>query len=70
MQSINLDLELSVYENLDIHGRLFNLSYKERKLRIGEVLSYVEMVDRKDSLIKKLIRGIEKKGNYRKGNVT
>ncbi|GAB6888036.1 ATP-binding cassette domain-containing protein [Desulfothermus okinawensis JCM 13304] len=61
MQSINLDLELSVYENLDIHGRLFNLSYKERKLRIGEVLSYVEMVDRKDSLIKNLSGGLRRR---------
>jgi len=61
MQSINLDQELTVYENLDIHGRLFNMSSKERKRRIEEVLSYVDMLGKKQSLVKSLSGGMKRR---------
>ncbi len=60
-QAINLDRELSVYENLTIHGRLFRMGRTERKQRIDELLDYVEMGDRKESLIKNLSGGMKRR---------
>ncbi len=60
-QHINLDSELTVYENLDIHGRLFAMSRSLRKTRIGELLGYVELADRTKSLIKQLSGGLKRR---------
>lgn len=61
MQSINLDQELTVFENLDIHGRLFNMASNERKKKIDELLGYVDLIDRKKSLIKHLSGGMKRR---------
>jgi ABC-2 type transport system ATP-binding protein len=60
-QRINLDNELTINENLDIHGRLFHMSGKQRKKRIDELLDYIEMRDRKESLIKHLSGGLKRR---------
>ena len=60
-QSINLDRELSVYENLTIHGKLFRMGRTERNTRIDMLLDYVEMGDRKESLIKNLSGGMRRR---------
>ena len=60
-QSINLDRELSVYENLTIHGKLFKMNRGDRTKRIDELLDYVEMGDRKASLIKNLSGGMKRR---------
>jgi ABC-2 type transport system ATP-binding protein len=61
MQSINLDQELSVFENLDIHGRLFNMPAVERREKIDELLAYVDLIDRKKSLVKQLSGGLKRR---------
>ncbi len=60
-QHINLDGELTVGENLDIHGRLFDMSGQFRKQRISELLDYVELSDRADSLVKQLSGGLKRR---------
>jgi len=60
-QSINLDRELSVFENLTIHGKLFRMDRQERKARIDELLDYVEMGDRKQTLVKNLSGGLKRR---------
>jgi len=60
-QSINLDQELTVFENLDIHGRLFQMPAAKRAEKIHELLDYVDMCDRKDSLIKHLSGGMRRR---------
>ncbi|MDA8134359.1 MAG: ABC transporter ATP-binding protein [Desulfobacteraceae bacterium] len=60
-QSINLDRELSVFENLTIHGKLFRLDKQERNKRIDELLDYVEMSDRKETLVKNLSGGLKRR---------
>ncbi len=60
-QSINLDRELSVFENLTIHGKLFRMDKEERNSRIDELLAYVEMSDRKDTLVKNLSGGLKRR---------
>lgn len=60
-QSINLDRELSVFENLTIHGKLFRMDRQERNSRIEELLAYVEMSDRKATLVKNLSGGLKRR---------
>ena len=60
-QHINLDGELSVYQNLSIHGLLFGMSASLRKQRISELLGYVEMADRTHSLVKQLSGGLKRR---------
>jgi ABC-2 type transport system ATP-binding protein len=60
-QSINLDSELSVFENLDIHGRLFNMHRKDRNEQIRKLLEYVELSDRKESPVKELSGGMKRR---------
>jgi ABC-2 type transport system ATP-binding protein len=60
-QHINLDSELSVYENLDIHGRLFGMPGPQRKRRINELIGYVDLSDRTKSLVRQLSGGYKRR---------
>jgi ABC-2 type transport system ATP-binding protein len=60
-QSVNLDQELTVFENLDIHGRLFEMQAKDRREKIHQLLEYIDLTDRKDSLIKQLSGGMKRR---------
>jgi len=60
-QTINLDHELTVFENLDIHGRLFRMSRQERVRRIDELLDYVEINERRNSPVKHLSGGMKRR---------
>ena len=56
-QHLNLDAEVSVRENLDIHGRLFGMNASERKEGITSLLETVEMAHKVDVLTKTLSGG-------------
>jgi len=60
-QHLNLDSELTVAENLDIHGRLFDMSAADRRRKTDELLEYVELADRKDALAKQLSGGLKRR---------
>jgi ABC-2 type transport system ATP-binding protein len=60
-QANNLDSDLSVAENLDIHGRLFSMPGPARRERAAELLAYVEMSDRRNSLVKTLSGGLKRR---------
>lgn len=60
-QTLNLDHELTVYENLDIHGRLFQMDRRQRRRRIDELLAYVEIDDRRNSPVKTLSGGLKRR---------
>jgi ABC-2 type transport system ATP-binding protein len=60
-QAINLDQELTVFENLDVHGRLFGMGREERTRKIAELLEYVDMAARMKSLIKELSGGMKRR---------
>ncbi|MCU0574038.1 MAG: ABC transporter ATP-binding protein [Syntrophobacteraceae bacterium] len=60
-QTLNLDHELTVYENLDIHGRLFQMDRRQRRQRIDELLAYVEIDDRRNSPVKTLSGGLKRR---------
>ncbi|MDR3557273.1 MAG: ABC transporter ATP-binding protein [Syntrophobacteraceae bacterium] len=60
-QNINLDNELSVGENLHLHGKLFQMARKDRVRRIDELLEYIEMTDRVGSPVKSLSGGMKRR---------
>ena len=60
-QAINLDRELTVLENLEIHGRLFRMPPGQRRQRIDMLLTYVEMEDRKKTRVKNLSGGLKRR---------
>lgn len=60
-QTINLDAELTVYENLDIHGRLFSMGRAKRREKIDELLFYTGVRERRDSLVKELSGGLKRR---------
>ncbi|MCD6185370.1 MAG: ABC transporter ATP-binding protein [Deltaproteobacteria bacterium] len=60
-QSINLDQELTVAENLDIHGMLYQMPVKARRSKTDELLDYMDITDRKKTLVKHLSGGLKRR---------
>ena len=60
-QHTNLDAELTVEENLLIHGRLHHMTKADIVRRTKELLDYVEMDDRRTVLVKTLSGGMKRR---------
>ena len=60
-QTTNLDAELSVAENLLIHGRLHRMNREDIRRRTNELLDYMEMSDRLDVVVKTLSGGLKRR---------
>lgn len=60
-QHINLDLDLTVKENLELHGRLHHMTHALREKRIGELLEYIEMIDRSSDMVQTLSGGMKRR---------
>jgi len=60
-QTINLDQELTVAQNLDIHGRLFGLPRAVRQGRIRELLTRFGLEDRAGDLVMRLSGGLKRR---------
>jgi len=60
-QHTNLDAELTVSENLLIHGRLHHMERSDIVRRTEELLDYIEMSDRKSALVKTLSGGMKRR---------
>jgi len=60
-QRTNLDSELSVAENLMIHGRLHHMEGRDIARRTEELLNYMEMSDRRQAIVKDLSGGLKRR---------
>ena len=60
-QESTLDVELTVFENLDLHGRLYGMGRDERRSRIDELLELVNLEDYRNVQVKKLSGGMKRK---------
>jgi ABC-2 type transport system ATP-binding protein len=60
-QHFNLDVDLTVGENLDLHGRLHHIGAVERKQRIDELLEYVELQERIGDKVQNLSGGMKRR---------
>lgn len=60
-QAINLDQDLTVAENLDVHGRLFGMGAPLRRARAEENLERLDLADRAKSIVRELSGGLKRR---------
>jgi ABC-2 type transport system ATP-binding protein len=66
-QDTTLDIELTGRENLDFHGRLYDLDRNTRQQRIKELLELVQLTDRADDLVKTYSGGMKRRLEIARG---
>jgi len=66
-QDPSLDDELTAYENMEFHGVLYSVPKKIRRERIEQLLNFVELWDRKDSLVKEFSGGMKRRLEIARG---
>jgi len=66
-QDPSLDDELTAWENMEFHGVLYGIPKKLRRERIEQLLKFVELWDRKDSLIKEFSGGMKRRLEIARG---
>ena len=66
-QDPSLDDELTAWENMEFHGVLYDVPDKLRRERIDQLLEFVELTDRKDSLVKEFSGGMKRRLEIARG---
>lgn len=66
-QDPSLDDELTAWENMEFHGVLYNVPKKIRRPRIDQLLQFVDLWDRKDSLVKEFSGGMKRRLEIARG---
>ena len=60
-QHMNLEGELTAWQNLELHGCLYGLEKETRRKRIDELLVFIDLSDRKKDQVKNFFGWYEKK---------
>ncbi len=60
-QAINLDYDLTVEENLFIHGLLYSMSLKRIRDRTKELLCYAELTQKRTATVRELSGGMKRR---------
>jgi ABC-2 type transport system ATP-binding protein len=66
-QDPSLDEELTAFENIDFHGRLYKISKDIRKKRIDDLLRLVDLEGKKDKLVKTFSGGMRRRLEIARG---
>lgn len=66
-QDPSLDDELTAAENMEFHGVLYNVPRVLRRKRTEELLKFVDLYDRKDSLVKEFSGGMKRRLEIARG---
>ncbi len=61
LQQSSVDGELSVWENMEFHGRMHHIANLKREKLIAQWLEYVDLGDRRDSIVKTLSGGMKRR---------
>jgi ABC-2 type transport system ATP-binding protein len=61
LQQISIDGELTVWENMEFHGRMHHISSSKRQALIDQWLDYMSLSNRKDALAKTLSGGMKRR---------
>ena len=61
VQHTNVDNDLSLADNMDIHGRLFGMSATDRVQQTRTLLDYVDLGDRRDQRVGTLSGGMKRR---------
>lgn len=69
-QDETLDRDLTVWETLEFHGRLYSLPKKERQDRIEEMIRLVELEDKRDVRTRHLSGGMKRRLEIARGLMT
>ncbi len=66
-QDPSLDDELTAYENMNFHAMLYKVPKDTRKKKIQDLLTFVELWDKKDALIKTFSGGMKRRLEIARG---
>jgi ABC-2 type transport system ATP-binding protein len=69
-QEETLDRDLTVWETMEFHGRIYSLPKDVRATRIDELLKVVELIDKRDELVKNLSGGMKRRLEIARGLLT
>lgn len=69
-QDITLDRDMTVWEILEFHGRLYNMPEDERRKRIDELLHLVQLGAKRDERVKSLSGGMKRRLEIARGLMT
>ena len=61
LQQTSVDGDLSVWENMELHGRLHHIPNPQRQRLINQWLEYVELAVRRNDLVKTLSGGMKRR---------
>ncbi|MDE2071196.1 MAG: ATP-binding cassette domain-containing protein [Patescibacteria group bacterium] len=66
-QDPSLDDDLTAWENMEFHGVLYGVPLPQRRARIDDLLQFVDLSDRKDSLVKSFSGGMKRRLEIARG---
>ncbi|HVY85084.1 MAG TPA: ATP-binding cassette domain-containing protein, partial [Caulobacterales bacterium] len=66
-QDPSLDDQLTALENMEIHGALYKVPTKERRQKIEELLKFVDLWDRRKTLVSKFSGGMKRRLEIARG---
>ena len=66
-QDPSVDGEMTAYENMILHATLYGISARQAKDRIEELLTLVELWERRDSLVKNFSGGMKRRLEIARG---
>ncbi len=69
-QDETLDRDLTVWETLEFHGRLYSIPKKERRERIEEMIKLVELEEKRDVRTRNLSGGMKRRLEIARGLMT
>jgi ABC-2 type transport system ATP-binding protein len=61
LQQTSVDVDLTVWENMEFHGRMHHILNPRRQKEIDRWLEYVELSDRRNDLVKTLSGGMKRR---------
>ena len=66
-QDPSVDVELSAYENMELHAIFYGLDRKDVRARTEELLTLVELWDKRDTLVKRFSGGMKRRLEIARG---
>lgn len=66
-QDPSVDTDLTAYENMELHAVFYGIPRKTARLRIHELLTLVELWDRKDTMVKNFSGGMKRRLEIARG---
>ncbi|MBF2096969.1 MAG: ABC transporter ATP-binding protein [Gloeomargaritaceae cyanobacterium C42_A2020_066] len=61
LQAVSVDNDLTVWENMELHGRLHHIPDPQRQQRIDQWLAYVELGSRRHEFVRTLSGGMKRR---------